>query len=91
MQQPLVCNQQLQPSFYLEGDLEGHSVQCQILGENKGSSRKGGALRDLIYNVSFFHRGGNYIYPDNNDKMYKAGSGARETENGECFCTFPEL
>jgi len=54
-------------------------VQCQILDENKGSGRKGDALRDLIYNVSFFHREGNYVCPDNNDKTYKDGRGARET------------
>ena len=79
MQHSLVCNQQLQPCFCLQGDLERHLVQCQILDENKGSGRKGDALRDLIYNVSFFHREGNYVCPDNNDKTYKDGRGARET------------
>lgn len=68
MQQPLVGNQQLQPSSCLQGDLEGHLVQCRILGENKGSGRKGGTLRDLTYNLSFSHGGSNYIYPINNNK-----------------------
>lgn len=62
-----------------------------MLGENTGSGRKGGELRDIICNVRFFHREGNSIYPGYHDEVDKAGSGAKETQNGEWFCIFSGL
>lgn len=56
-----------------------------MLGENTGSGRKGGKLRDIICNVRFFHREDNYIYPDYHGEADKAGSGAKETQNVSGF------
>lgn len=42
-------------------------------------------------NVRFSHKEGNNIYLAYHDEADKAGSGAKETQNGEWFCTFTGL
>lgn len=39
-----------------------------MLEETTGSGRKGGELRDMICNVKFSYREGNYIYLDYHDE-----------------------
>lgn len=83
------CLQPAASTFLLPSRRLGRSLSA--MSDSRGRQRewrKGDVLRDLIYNVSFFHRGGNYIYPDNNDKHMKLEVVQGKHKMGNVFAHF---